>query len=152
MRLRIEETVEGIEPEAALAWWTDFQDGPHDHAFVPGARRRVRSTEGGFVIRDEVGWLGIPVFREEVEARPRGNKVELVGENTWARFRARYVFEHDFDPEGTLVRLTAEIDGKGPLSWVQRLVQPIVRAVLRWDTRKHLEQMRDELAASSDPG
>lgn len=145
VRLRVEDTVPGIDPERARAWWTDFREGRHDHRFVPGARRSLEERPDGVVIEDRVRWLGLPVFSERVRATERGNKVELVGENTWARFRARYVFEHTFDPEGTLVRLTAAIEAKGPLSWVQGLAKPLVRWFLGWDLGKHLEDLQSDL-------
>lgn len=148
VRVEIEHAVEGVEPDRALAWWTDFREGRADHSFVPGARRRVTELGGGARIHDRVVWLGIPVFSERVEARTRGNTVQLVGENTFARFEARYLFEHAFDPDGTRLTLTGRIELKGLLSWLDRLARPIVVRVLAWDTVKHLEQMREQLAGA----
>lgn len=146
MRVHLVDRVDGIAPEAALAWWRDFQGGPHDHGFLPGAHRRILHTdEHGTEMEDTVTWLGLTVFRERVRARHRGNTVQLAGENTFARFSGRYRFEHVFEPEGTEVTLEATIELKGPLAWVETLAFPIVRAILRWDTRKHLDQMRDDL-------
>jgi hypothetical protein len=145
VRVEVQETVAGIEPEQALEWWTDYREGPVDHAFVRGARRRVHETDRAHMIEDRVRWLGLPVFTERVRAQQRGNKVQLLGENTWATFRARYTFEPTFDPQGTEIRLVADIEGKGPLSWVDRLTRPLVARVLRWDTRHHVEHMREDL-------
>lgn len=152
MRLRVEQTVEGVEPDEAMAWWTDFSPGREDHGFVPGAHRRVQEMDEGTLIEDRVRWLGLTVFTERVRAHERGNKVELVGENSLATFRARYVFEHTFDPDGTLVRLVADISGRGPLTWVERLARPLVSWILRWDTRKHLDDMHEDLAPDPSPG
>lgn len=151
VRVEFEETVEGIVPEVALAWWTDYQEGEVDHSFVRGAQRSVRGETDAVMIEDRVEWLGLPVFTERVRAQPRGNKVELLGENTWATFRARYVFEHIFEPEGTLVRVSADIDGRGPLGWMDSLTRPIAVKILRWDTRKHLEEMQADLQADLPP-
>jgi len=143
----LEHTARGIDPDQALAWWTDFRPGRHDHDFVPGARRRVRDAgPEGTVIEDAVRWLGLRVFSERVTAKQRGNKVQLVGENTFSTFRARYVFEHGFDPEGLVLRLSATIDLKGPLSYLEPVAKPIVERILAWDTDNHLEQMREALA------
>lgn len=147
MRVQVEQRVPGVDPDRAMAWWTDYREGRRDHGFVPGATRRVRERPEGTLVEDRVRWLGVTVFSERVRVQARGNKVELVGENTWARFRARYVFEHAFDPDGTRVRLTADVRGRGPLAWVQGLARPLATAVLRWDTRRHLEQMREDLDA-----
>jgi hypothetical protein len=97
------------------------------------------------VIEDRVEWLGLPVFTERVRAQQRGNTVKLLGENTWATFRARYTFEPTFDPEGTQVSLVADVEPRGPLSWISGATRPIVERILRWDTRHHLEEMREEL-------
>lgn len=146
MRVQIEQTVPGVEPDAALAWWSDFRSGRHDHRFVPGARRRVHAVDSQTTeIHDTVRWLGLPVFREHVLAQVRGNTVQLSGENTFARFEGRYRFEPVFDPEGTQLTLEATIDLKGPLAWIETLARPLVLAVLRWDTRRHLDEMADAL-------
>lgn len=153
VRLEIDERVDGVEPERALAWWTDFRSGEHDHGFVPGARRGIlEDGPEGTLIADEVRWFGLPVFRERVRARVRGNTVQLDGENTFARFQGRYRFEHVFEPEGTRVVLAARIHLKGPLRWLERLGRPLIRTVLRWDTRKHLEQMAEETRSPATAG
>lgn len=145
--MELEDEAPGVEPEAALAWWADVREGPHDHAFVPGATRRVlHADERGFEVVDVVRWLGVPVFSEHTVARVRGNTVQLTGENTFARFEARYRFEHTFDPEGTRLVLAGTVDLKGPLSWVEGLARPVVERILAWDTAGHVEQMVDALA------
>lgn len=147
MRVLVEQSVPGVEPGAALAWWTDFRPGPQDHSFVPGAHREVHpADERAIEIHDTVRWLGLVVFRERVIVQTRGNTVQLSGENTFARFEGRYRFEPTFEPTGTRVTLEATIDLKGPLAWIERLLRPLVLGVLRWDTGKHLEEMRAALA------
>ncbi len=146
MRVHLVERVDHVDPQQALAWWTDFQPGEHDHAFVPGAHRRIlQDGERGAEILDTVTWLGLTVFRERVHARQRGNTVQLSGENTFARFSGRYRFEHVFEPEETEAALEATIDLKGPLAWIDTLAFPFVRWILRWDTRHHADQMRQAL-------
>lgn len=145
MRVELEDTVAGVDPERALSWWTDYREGQRDHTFVPGIERRVMEEQRAHVIEDRVEWLGLPVFTERVRAQQRGNTVKLLGENTWATFRARYTFEPTFDPEGTQVSLVADVEPRGPLSWISGATRPIVERILRWDTRHHLEEMREEL-------
>lgn len=147
MRVELRTRAEGVQPEEALEWWTDYREGSIDHAFVPGAHRRLHEGERAQMIEDRVRWLGVPVFTERVRAQQRGNTVKLLGENTWATFRARYTFEPVFDPEGTEILLVADVEGRGPLSWVQGLTRPLVVGLLRWDTRRHVEQMREDLLA-----
>jgi hypothetical protein len=151
VHVEIRETVEGVDPEEAMAWWTDFREGRVDHAFVRGAERRVHETGDAHVIEDRVRWLGLPVFTERVRAQERGNTVQLLGENTWATFRARYTFEHTFDPEGTEIRLAADIEGRGPLSWVDALSRPLVVRILGWDLSHHVDDMRRDLVGASSP-
>lgn len=145
MRVEIRDIAEDVDPEQALDWWTDYQDGEVDHAFVRGARRRVHEEADAHMIEDRVRWLGIPVFTERVRAQTRGNTVQLLGENTWATFRARYTFEPHFDPDGTEIQMVADIEGRGPLSWVDRLTRPVVVRILEWDLGHHIEQMRADL-------
>jgi hypothetical protein len=145
VRVEIEETVAGVDPDEALDWWTDYREGSEDHGFIRGADRRVVEEGQAHMIEDRVEWLGLPVFTERVRAQQRGNTVQLLGENTWATFRATYTFDHTFDPEGTEVRLVADIEGRGPLSWVQSVTRPVVERVLRWDTRRHLAEMREDV-------
>lgn len=142
MRVEIEGQAPGVEPGAAIAWWIDVREGHEDHAFVPGARRRVlEADEHGFEVVDRVRWLGVPVFHEHTLARVRGNTVQVRGSNTFASFEARYRFEHAFEPEGTRVTLEASVELRGPLSVLERPARPIVGRILDWDTRRHLEQM-----------
>lgn len=146
MRVELEARAEGVEPAAAIAWWIDVREGHEDHAFVPGARRRVLDAdEGGFEVVDRVRWLGVPVFSEHTIARVRGNTVQVRGSNTFASFEARYRFEHGFEPEGTRLTLEANVDLRGPLSALERPARPIVERVLAWDTRRHVEQMVEGL-------
>lgn len=152
VRVEIEETVEGVGPDQALAWWTDYREGPHDHGFLLEADRHVVEEPEAAMIEDRVEWLGLPVFSERVRAQQRGNTVKLLGENTWATFRATYTFEHTFEPEGTEVRLVADVEGRGPLAWVQSAARPIVEGILRRDTRRHLDEMRADLAEAPGVG
>lgn len=152
MHVRTERTIEGIPPARAASWWTDVRDGGTDHGFVPGATRHVlHADEHGFEVTDHVRWLGIPVFTEHATARVRGNTVHVVGENTYARFEARYRFEHAFEPEGTRLVLEAFVDPRGPLSWVSSLLEPLVERILAWDTDKHAAQLERDVTSPVPP-
>ncbi len=151
MRVSTDETVEGLTPQRGISWWLDVREGRSDHAFVPGAERHVlHADEHGFELTDHVEWLGVRIFTEHALARARGNTVRVVGENTYARFEARYRFEHAFDPDGTRLVLDADVDLKGPLSWIARLLEPLIQRVVAWDTRKHANQLRDETLQGPD--
>lgn len=142
VHVTVEETVEGVEPSVARAWWSDFREGHTDHGFVPGAERRIVEDDGSTTVMvDRVRWLGVPVFTERARAQVRGNTVQFSGENTLARFRGRYRFEPVFEPEGTKIVLEATIKPKGALSWIEGLTRPIAEWIVRWDLRKHAEDL-----------
>jgi hypothetical protein len=153
VRVSVEADVPGVAPEAARSWWLDVREGHTDHDFVPGATRRVvYADERSFEVEDRVRWLGLPLFRERSRARARGNTVQLVGENTFARFEATYRFEHAFAPEGTRLVLDATVDLKGPLAWGEGLARPVVERILRWDTEGHAEQLEAALGNVPEAG
>lgn len=143
MHVTVEETAEGVEPSTAQAWWSDFREGHTDHTFVPGAERTIVEDDAETTVMvDRVRWLGVPVFTERTRAQVRGNTVQFSGENTLARFRGRYRFEPVFEPEGTRIVLEATIKPKGPLAWIEGLTRPIAEWIVRWDLRKHAEELK----------
>lgn len=148
MRIVLAQRAPGVPPERALAWWTDFREGPHDHAFVRGQRRTILAREGGRVsMRDDVRPLGVLVFRERTTAWREGNEVRFEGANTFSRFRGAYAFADDGEG-GTTITLDAQVDLKGVLKAGLPIARPVARALLRADLRHHAE----ELAAEAGPG
>ena len=142
MRIDLSETVPGVAPERALDWWMDFQEGHADHAFVPGATRRVvERTPDSALLEERVRPLGLPLFHERVSVRREGRSAKFSGVNTYASFQGEYAFEPG--PEGaTTARLRAEVRLKRP--W--KAPRALVERVLRQDLRGHLRQMERDLA------
>lgn len=142
MHVDLRETVQGVTPERALDWWMDFRDGHDDHAFVPGARRRVLERAADAVVLEErVRPLGLPLFHERVSVRREGHAARFRGDNTYATFEGEYAFEPG--PEGgTTARLVADVTLKKP--WMAP--RALVERVLRVDLKGHLRQMRKDLA------
>lgn len=148
MRVDIAETVPGVDPDRALDWWMDFQDGHEDHAFVPGARRRVlESTPGSVLLEETVRPLGIPLFRERVSVQREGRAARFRGTNTYADFEGEYAFE-DAPGGGTLARLRADVTLKKP--W--KAPRALVERVLREDLKGHLKKMGEEVARRPGAG
>lgn len=142
MRIDIAAAARGVPPHAALVWWTDFQSGRGDHPFVPTQRRRVVSRDhDSVVMEDRVPLL---FFREKTVARVLADRVAFEGENTYAVFSGAYVFEPR-GPDGTRVRLVADVQLKRVLRPADRLAMPLVRALLRADLRGHVRQMTRSL-------
>lgn len=144
MRFELTVPVRGVPPEAALAWWTDFREGPHDHTFLRGAYRRILRHEGDVtVMEDEGKVLGVPLFRERTRARRAGNRVELEGENTVSRFRGAYRFEPAAG--GCLVTLLADVELKPALRWSRFAARPLAARFLRMDLEGHAREMKADL-------
>jgi Polyketide cyclase / dehydrase and lipid transport len=144
VRIVLSQRAPGVPPERAVEWWCDFQEGPHDHAFVRGQRRTILAREGGRVtMRDDVRPLGVLVFRERTTAWREGNAVRFEGTNTVSRFRGSYSFEDDGEG-GSVVTLDADVDLKGVLKAGVPIGKPAARALLRADLRHHVEEMTAE--------
>lgn len=155
----------GVTPRAALAWWTDFQDGRGDHRFVPLQTRRILSRDHESVVMEDR--LPLFFFRERTVAHvhadrvdtggPRsaeaeaqlhgpGLRVEFEGVNTYSTFRGAYHFEPR-GPDSTRVRLVADIRLKRAIRPGEGLVAPLVRTLLRADLRHHVREMERAAAA-----
>jgi len=143
MHIDIAAGAKGVPPHAALVWWTDFQDGAGDHPHIPTQRRRVLSRDHArIVMEDRVPLL---LFREQVTARVLANRVEFEGTNTYSTFTGTYVFEPR-GSDGTRVRLIADVHLKRAIRLADRLVAPMVRALLKADLRSHVRHMEDALS------
>ena len=143
MRVELSERVEGVAPGEALAWWMDFREGRVDHAFVPGAHRRVLDRSDSFAVLEEtVQPLGVTLFRERLSVHRVGNAAKFEGTNNYAEFEGEYVFEESAG--GTLVRLVADVRLRKP--WVAP--KALVEAVLKHDLRWHAREMRKDLKRS----
>lgn len=144
MRVEIEDLARGVDPKAAAAWWGDFRSGRDDHAFVPGATRRVTPAQpGAFHLEEETRLLGVTVWRETSTAHVGTDEVRFRGHNALARFEGRYAFEPD--AKGTRVRLVADIRLAKMLAWSDAVARPIVEQILEADLRGHLRQMTRDL-------
>jgi hypothetical protein len=136
MRVLLSRVARGVAPAAALAWWSDFQDGHHDHPFVPGERRRIVERDGSRTVMEDRA----PLWRERTTAWVEADRVRIEGENLYARFRGAYVFEPHRD--GTLVRLDAVIAFKHVFVTGAFLARPL----LRLDLKGHVREMERDLA------
>lgn len=134
----------GVTPHAALVWWTDFRDGRDDHRFLPSTRRILSRDHETVVMEDRAPFF----FREKVVAHVGMDRVTFEGENTFSTFTGCYSFEPR-GPEGTRVRLVADVHLKRGLRFSQRAAEPIVRAILRADLRHHVKDMTASLSARS---
>jgi hypothetical protein len=146
VHVELREEVPGVAPADALAWWSDFQEGHVDHAFVHGQRRTVtREGEGAVRMEDAVRWSGVTVFRERTVARVVGDAVVFEGENSLSTFRGAYSFEPGGD-DGTLVRLHATITLRSGLRWSAPIARLVARAILVADLRAHAREMARDLS------
>lgn len=144
MRIELTHFVAGVDPADALRWWSDFQDGHADHAFVPGARRRILARDGDATTMEErVRPLGIPLFRETTTARIEPHAVRFEGTNTFSRFQGAYFFEPISG--GTRIRLGADIQMRPRLRPAATLARPLVKAILRRDLAGHAREMAADL-------
>lgn len=136
--------VPGVTPRAAIAWWSDFQEGRHDHPFLPATRRRILARGSASVTMEEVTRvLGVQIFRESVTARIGEQEVRFAGQNDLARFDGAYAFHEEGD--GTRILLDAEIQLKPALRWADVAARPLVLTILKVDLSGHARHMRREL-------
>ena len=141
MHVDVASLARGVPPHAALVWWTDFQEGRHDHPFVPLQRRRILERDHEHVVMEDRAPLLL--FREKVNARVLADRVEFDGTNTYATFTGAYVFEPR-GPDDTRVRLVADVRLKRAIRPADRLAAPMVRALLKADLRAHVREMTRE--------
>lgn len=141
----MERVAAGVAPEAAVAWWSDFREGDVDHAFLPGAKRRILGHSGGEVtMEDRMGVGPVKLFFEQARARVDGRVVRFSGTNTFATFEGSYSFVEA--PAGTLVRLDAMVRLRKGLRWSEAVARRVAEVVLRQDLRHHVEEMERDLA------
>ena len=146
MHVTLSTIVPGVAPAEALAWWSDFQDGHADHAFVPGAQRRILHRDATSAAMEETTrWLGVRVFRETVTATVEGSSVTFRGTNDFAAFDGSYRFHADPDSGGTRITLDADIRLKAALRWTEVAAKPVAMAILKADLRGHAKDMQRDL-------
>lgn len=145
MHLVLERDAPGVDASAALDWWTDFREGRADHAFLPGATRRILEQEpdGRVHIEERVQLAGLPVMRERWTGWREARAFRFAGRNTYSAFHGAYSFLPSRG--GTLVRLEAEIVLRPALRWAVALARPVARAILQKDLRGHVEEMVADL-------
>jgi hypothetical protein len=145
--VRVAVEVPGVQPDQAFAWWTDFREGAHDHAFArfghPDRRvevlgqGRVRVTESGKLL----GWQ----FREVSDVELAKPRVRLQTTNNFGRFRATYRFLPS--QAGTTIELVLDITAPGKLlRWTGPFGRWGVKRFVRWDLRMHAKDLRREAA------
>lgn len=128
-----------VPPKATLAWWWDYQEGPHDHASPaheaaqgtvgtgPGRSILSRAPES---VTFEDTWEG---HRWRWELRLRGERIE----GTLDVGRALGDMELSLAPEGNGTRLTFLVTFKP--KGLGHLLFPLQRARLYADLRADLE-------------
>lgn len=140
MHVRIERVVPGVAPRDAAAWWSDFREGPTDHAFFPGSRREIVERGPTHVTMREraagIAW-------ELVTAWPGEREVRFTGRNRASSFEGSYRFEEA--EGGTRIVLDALITLRRPIAWTDRLARPAVLAMLKADLRGHAREMARDL-------
>lgn len=138
----------GVTPEQAWTWWTDFREGPHDHAFAAWAHpeRRVEALDDGGLRITETArvwrWQYLEVCDLEL-ARPR---VKYEMRNNVGRFRGHYRFLPAAD--GTRLEVVWDQQLVRWLRWLGPLGRWGLSAVYRWDLKQHIGQMRRDLGAA----
>ena len=144
MHVSLSHRVPGVGPDDAARWWSDFQEGEHDHPFVPTNRRRILARgRGSVTMEDEARVLGLRVFRETVTAFPDAREVRFAGQNDFAKFDGRYRFEPDGD--GTRIALEAEIHLRQAIAWADVAAKPLVLGILRVDLAGHAKELRRDM-------
>lgn len=150
MRLRLEAATR-IPPARLYAWWTDFQEGHHDHAFLgahaEGVGRRILARrEGAVEIEDNGRFMGVTLVEHyTAHLRPDVPEVSLHGANNLSRFSAVYRFE-----PGRVV-LDATIAPLGGLALMDWAGKPLVRAFLKRDLEGHVADAEKDLLAAPAP-
>lgn len=144
LHIEISLTVPRVAPSDAARWWSDFQEGRHDHPFAPGTRRVIiERAEGRVVMRDVTPLLGMRLFDETTTAYPHGREVRFHGENGLATFEGAYIFAPADD--GTRIRLVSDVRLRRGLAWSGFAARPIIHAVLRADLRGHAKEMQRDI-------
>jgi hypothetical protein len=145
VQVRIERVVAGVSPREATAWWSDFREGPSDHAFLPGSRRVIveRATDH-VTMREHAFGLAW----ELVTAWPGEREVRFVGRNRASTFAGAYRFEEapGRAAVGTRIVLEAEITLAKGIAWTDAMARPVVLAMLKADLAGHAKEMRKDLA------
>lgn len=144
--MTLSHVVEGVSPDEAARWWSDFQEGRHDHPMLPGHERRiVARSDTSVSMIDETRLLGLPLFRERTTAWPEPRRVRFVGVNGFGRFEGSYSFE----PAGgaTRIVLDARIDLARPWAWGTFAARPVATAILRADLAHHAKELRKDMNA-----
>lgn len=146
---------EGVPPELAYQWWTDY--GPHDHdgpAFrLAGWKKREvleRDKDGRVVrFRDPGGWIGLDhTYESTLEYDPPHRVVEK-SEGPIGPFEAEYRFEDD-EAGGT--RIVWTIHGEVRPRWAKLLawVPGVPELLARYDLDAHLLEMEAEIGKKED--
>lgn len=139
MRLTVSAHVPNAWPREARDWWTAFEDGHADHAFIPGAQREVAESRGRSEVIDRVRWFGVLVWKEHFTAWREEGAVRFEGENPLSRFEGRYVFERA--GEGTRIVLQAVVRLKGPLRYLAWLARPVAWLAVWLDLKGHARDL-----------
>jgi hypothetical protein len=140
VHVRIERLVAGVAPRDATAWWSDFREGPSDHAFFPGSRRDIVERGPDHVTMRE---RAVGIAWELVTAWAGEREVRFVGRNRAASFSGAYRFEEA--PTGTRIVLEADITLAKPIRWTDAAAKPAVLALLKADLRGHAREMEKDL-------
>lgn len=149
MRIQMEDKARGVAPDAAVAWWSDFREGAVDHAFLPGARRRILRRDGADVtMEDEMGVGPVRLFHERARATTDGRAVRFSGTNSFGSFEGAYLFGEA--PEGTAIRLEATVRLRKGLRWSDAAAKPLAELALRHDLRQHAAAMERDLGTGRD--
>lgn len=139
--------VPGVSPDQAFAWWTDFREGAHDHAFAAYAHpeRRVEHLGPGRLRVREAGKLLGWRFEETSDVELAKPRVKLQTTNNFGRFRAAYRFLPA--QGGTTIELVLDITHPGRLlRWTGPLGRWGVKRFARWDLRMHAKDLEREAA------
>ena len=98
---------------------------------------RGRGTLGGIVLKS------VYVAYD----RPRLAAVKMVNRPLWFDTWAASIRHEDLGPGQSQVTYTWTFTARP--RWLAWLVEPMMNAIFRWETRKRLEALRDHLVASS---
>ena len=145
MQLAVE--ARGVHPDQAWAWWTDFREGAHDHAFARWAHpeRRVERRPDGVVVLHESGRaLGLR-YEEVTEVRLARPRLHFDGRTTFGRFRGTFRFLPS--PQGTRIEVAWDQQLRGPLRWLGPLGAWAVRRFFAWDLRHHVRDLEAEASS-----
>lgn len=130
--------------DAVYAWWTDFRTDDHPGPPSPAtSTREIVRRQGNRILLREHATRPAPVILEEhvILDPPNGYVVEA----RYPMAGVRYEYRFEGTPDGTRIRVTAEVSPRHLGRLLVRLLAGRIRRYAERDTDYHLRKMAEEL-------